>query len=591
MRDFDLVNVRKSAVEEVSRFFEWLEGRPFVALQGDEIPEHKRKGLGDPNVSAWQGKIDCQGQWCDIILALKSSFPDTVPRVYLVSPPTLIPHLTQSREGHVCSVNQEEVFVNPREPAKVALDTLRAAAKVIADGLDGRNQDDFDLEFNAYWAQGAEISWLSIIAPVGNSREVFLFHFEPALAGSSHLLAETRKQGETWLFNMGRRIKKNPQKALYLNLRRPLRPPFPSTNIEVHARLKAIDNVSLKTLLVYLTGVHTRQQPVVFSFEVNGNHAFGGWVHIRPASLKGFRKNKIPGQVQLAFPRFRNSPIARARVERLDMNRLQARIGNDKGSSLMDKHVMVVGCGSIGSKVALSLTMAGVGKLTLVDKETLSVENIMRHICPLSSTGLKKVEAVSKEIHERAPGVEITEIPSDLYQILADGLEVFANVDLVVSATGDMNLSMRFNEFHICQGNHFAAIHTWIEAFGLASHSNLVIPGEGGCLNCILETDGNYRHRVVTSPASETLRREAGCGSTFSPYIDLEAELAANTGVRLAISFLSGEIVHSARWVYLGDLASAESLGMHISPEYQSSGNRLVKFSLPSSRSCELCRG
>ena len=593
MPDFDLVNIRKSAVKSVDNFFDALAGKPFVRLEGEEIPEHN-KGLSDPNIAAWEGKIDCEGQWCEVKLSLKSTFPDTIPRLYLVDPPTLIPHLTHSRENHICSVFQEEVVVNAKEPVKVVLDTLCAAAKVIADGLSERNYDDFDLEFHRYWAQDAANGLLSIIDAGGKPRDVVLFEFEPPLVRASYLLAETRKQGERWLLNLGVKIKKNPKKALYLPLSNPLRPPFPSTNIEVYECLEATDRECLNNLLSYLTTVHTneRKQFVLFSFGVNRNHAFGGWMQLRIVSLKGFRKNKIPGKVQLTHPLLRKTPILRTKVERIDMSRLQARVGNDEGPNLSQKHVAVVGCGSIGSKIALALAMSGVEKLTLIDKKTLSVENIVRHVCPLSSAKLNKVEAVSKEIHARVPGVEVVKKTADLYHMLTDDLQVFSDLDLLISATGDVNLGLRFNEFHISDGTDFAAIHTWIEAFGIASHSNLVIPGRGGCLNCTFGDDGNYLHRVVTSRASHTLRREAGCGSIFSPYTGLDADLAANTATRLAISFLTGEVQRSVRWTYLGDLKSVKARELSMSQEYQSSGSyRLVKFALPPSTNCEVCIG
>lgn len=592
MRRFDLVMIRESAVDEVADFFDTLVGRPFVRLPENEFPERSRD-LADPNVAAWKGKIDCDGQWCEVTFALKSTFPDTIPRVYLVHPFALIPHVTQTRERHVCSVAQDGVLVNSRAPVGVVLETLGAAARVISDGLSGRNHDQFDLDFRAYWAdETRKAVGLSTIIPGGHARQVYLFEVEPPKGRFSQVFSETRQQGEHWLRNLGRNVNKSPEKALYLPLLRPFRPPFPSTNIEVYRQLDATDPKHLESLLDYLTGAQQEVQSVIFSFEVKGNHAFGGWIHFRPRRVKGFRNNRIPGRIQLRSPRTRNIPIIRLEIERVDMSRLQGRVGNDEAPNLLEKHVAVLGCGSVGSRIALALALSGIGRLTLIDKEELAVENVVRHICPLSSVGLKKVEAVSKEIHARLPEVKVEEEPVDLYHVLANDTQVFSDIDLVISATGDKNLSLRFNEFHISDGSAFSTIHSWIEAFGIASHSNLVVPGRGGCLNCVLGEDGNFKHRVITSPPSETLTREAGCGSIFSPYSGLDAELAANTAVRLAISFLTVEVERSVRWTYLGSLASAKALNLTISPQYEVSGsNRLVESTLPSSTRCEVCKG
>lgn len=46
---------------------------------------------------------------------------------------------------------------------------------------------------------------------------------------------------------------------------------------------------------------------------------------------------------------------------------------------LGDRHILVVGCGSVGGHAAVGLAYAGVGSLTLVDPDTLEPENAFRH--------------------------------------------------------------------------------------------------------------------------------------------------------------------------------------------------------------------
>ena len=63
---------------------------------------------------------------------------------------------------------------------------------------------------------------------------------------------------------------------------------------------------------------------------------------------------------------------------------------------LTDKSVLLVGCGSVGSEVALRLTSAGVGRLTVSDPDRLSEENLYRHTL--------SVNATSAGIEDRGPG-------------------------------------------------------------------------------------------------------------------------------------------------------------------------------------------
>jgi tRNA A37 threonylcarbamoyladenosine dehydratase len=44
-------------------------------------------------------------------------------------------------------------------------------------------------------------------------------------------------------------------------------------------------------------------------------------------------------------------------------------------------NVLIAGCGSGGSSVALQLVMSGIHNFTLIDNDTLGPENVIRHIC------------------------------------------------------------------------------------------------------------------------------------------------------------------------------------------------------------------
>ena len=71
------------------------------------------------------------------------------------------------------------------------------------------------------------------------------------------------------------------------------------------------------------------------------------------------------------------------------------------GSHAMDRlsrcHVAVFGLGGVGSYAVEALARSGVGELTLIDQDTLSVSNINRQLFALESTvGLSKAEAAAK---------------------------------------------------------------------------------------------------------------------------------------------------------------------------------------------------
>jgi hypothetical protein len=76
--------------------------------------------------------------------------------------------------------------------------------------------------------------------------------------------------------------------------------------------------------------------------------------------------------------------------------------------ALAEKMVALVGCGSVGSKVAASLSRAGVGSFVLVDGDILYPGNIVRNDLDQRSIGLNKPDAVKARIQEINPFSEVS---------------------------------------------------------------------------------------------------------------------------------------------------------------------------------------
>ena len=78
------------------------------------------------------------------------------------------------------------------------------------------------------------------------------------------------------------------------------------------------------------------------------------------------------------------------------------------GDAAMDKlrrsHVAVFGLGGVGSYAAEALCRAGIGELTLIDGDTVSLSNINRQLYALHSTvGLPKAEAAAARCRDICP--------------------------------------------------------------------------------------------------------------------------------------------------------------------------------------------
>ena len=68
------------------------------------------------------------------------------------------------------------------------------------------------------------------------------------------------------------------------------------------------------------------------------------------------------------------------------LSRTEILLGSDAIKKLADAHVCIFGIGGVGGYVAEALARTGVGKLTLVDNDTISETNINRQLFALTST-------------------------------------------------------------------------------------------------------------------------------------------------------------------------------------------------------------
>lgn len=86
--------------------------------------------------------------------------------------------------------------------------------------------------------------------------------------------------------------------------------------------------------------------------------------------------------------------------------------GPDAVDTLRKAHVMVLGIGGVGSYCAEALGRAGVGKITLVDNDTVGLTNLNRQLCALHSTlGQFKSDVMAARLRDINPDAEIISLP------------------------------------------------------------------------------------------------------------------------------------------------------------------------------------
>ncbi|MFN3446406.1 MAG: ThiF family adenylyltransferase, partial [Bacteroidia bacterium] len=94
------------------------------------------------------------------------------------------------------------------------------------------------------------------------------------------------------------------------------------------------------------------------------------------------------------------------------MGRTQLLLGEEKLSKLINSNVLVVGLGGVGGIAAEMIARAGVGKMTIVDADTVDPTNRNRQIPALHSTeGVLKTDVLKARLLDINPDLELTVVP------------------------------------------------------------------------------------------------------------------------------------------------------------------------------------
>jgi molybdopterin/thiamine biosynthesis adenylyltransferase len=104
-------------------------------------------------------------------------------------------------------------------------------------------------------------------------------------------------------------------------------------------------------------------------------------------------------------------------------------VGVEGQERLAAGHALVIGAGGLGSPVALYLGTAGVGRITLVDHDTVDVTNLQRQIAhSMQRLGQPKAESARQAIAALNPGLQVEAVVARADAALLDRLVPGADV-------------------------------------------------------------------------------------------------------------------------------------------------------------------
>ena len=115
--------------------------------------------------------------------------------------------------------------------------------------------------------------------------------------------------------------------------------------------------------------------------------------------------------------------------------RTELLLGEEKMERIRNSHVLVVGLGGVGAYAAEMICRAGVGRMTIVDADTVQPTNMNRQLPAMHSTlGQSKAEVLASRYKDINPEIELTVMPIYLKDENIPELLDSAKFDFVVDA-------------------------------------------------------------------------------------------------------------------------------------------------------------
>ena len=144
--------------------------------------------------------------------------------------------------------------------------------------------------------------------------------------------------------------------------------------------------------------------------------------------------------------------------------------------------VLVAGCGSGGGSVALQLVMSGIRNFTLLDRDAIAPENVIRHVCGRRFVGKRKIDALAEVLWDRNADAKIDRIEADI-MTFPDIEKLIAGSDVVVLATDNEPSRYKVNE--LCVRSEIPFVVGRVFTRGIGGEVFSYRPQSGGCLACL----------------------------------------------------------------------------------------------------------
>lgn len=157
-------------------------------------------------------------------------------------------------------------------------------------------------------------------------------------------------------------------------------------------------------------------------------------------------------------------------------------LGSERDARLREARVAVVGMGALGCAIAPWLVRAGVGHVTLVDRDLVEPSNLQRQLLYVEAD-LGRLKAEAAAAHLRAANSEVAVVPVVADLTSGNARALLTGFDLLLDGTDNFETRFLLNDLAIATGT------PWIYAGAIGAEGMVwpLHPPHTPCLRCLME--------------------------------------------------------------------------------------------------------
>lgn len=221
----------------------------------------------------------------------------------------------------------------------------------------------------------------------------------------------------------------------------------------------------------------------------------------------------------------------------LQMDIFSRNVGILESTVMLQKKAVFVGCGSVGSLVAVELAKAGVGNFMLIDNDVFGYHNICRHQCGIYDVGRFKTDALAERIFQINPYATVMKKNCMIQEIDRGEMEDFCNEDtIIIGGADNREGDLYASDFALENKMPFISIGCWERAF--AGEIFYCLPNGMPTYRDFLKAMGYISGRVTQNRRFYTTEEDLEKVS-FEPGISADVNFITIIGVKIILDLLN----------------------------------------------------